>query len=152
MYWRRRLTRLELALYAVVVSIMLIAFFERALYYMELSERAAMETTILNLNAGLAVRSAFASLSGRPVQTEGNPFELAGAPSPVNFGGVVRAADPGELPRGLWFFDPDRRELVYLPRLQRGLTVDAPGSLLRFKLDHTRHPLKLVPTITYAWK
>ena len=88
MYWRRRLTRLEAAIYAALAAILLAAVADRLLYVMELAERTAMETTIIRVNAALNTRLAYELILGKQPDVNAwlqrNPFELADA-WPSNF-------------------------------------------------------------------
>jgi len=149
LYWRRRLTRLELALYAAVVGIALLAFFERALHYMEIAERTAVEVTIANVNSALALRSARGLLAGRAAESASNPFALTGAPP--NYLGAVSGAELDTFARRVWLFDEERNEVVYLPRHMRTLHSDEPAKVVRFKQVWRGGVQKLVPTDTWRW-
>jgi len=154
-YWRRRLSRLEAAICAVVVAVVLAVFLERVLYYMELAERTVMEITVSNVNSALNVRRAYDMLSGRaandPTAPLRNPFELAGM-SPANFHGEIDSPSLGSLERGRWVFDRSTRELIYLPRLRRGLTTTDPDGAIHFRLEPRGNGISmLVPTSKYAW-
>ncbi len=57
------------------------------------------------------------------------------------------------LESGSWFFDQDRTELVYKPRLKRNLTTVDGSEMVRFHLvagSGTRY--MLVPTNKYTWE
>jgi hypothetical protein len=149
MFWRRRLTLLEMGLYAGLVSLVLAAFFERAIVLMEQAERMAMETTVTNVNASLALGSARALLEARSSAPPSLLTEMAGSP---NFAGAIRASELGGIARGQWAYDSSSGELIYLPRLHRGLTVEDPESALRFRLNQNGKNYKLVPTATYIWQ
>jgi general secretion pathway protein G len=149
--WRRRLTRLEAAISAAVVGVLLAVFLERILYYMELAERTVMVLTVSNVNSALSVRSAFGVLAGRATTDKlSNPFDLAGM-SPGNFVGELDSPNLATLERGQWVFDRIRRELIYLPRLRRGLALSDPEGAIRFRLEHRGPNSMLVPTSEYTW-
>jgi hypothetical protein len=155
MYWRRPLTRLEMALYAAVVAVVLALFLERLLTYMELAERTVMEITVSRVNSALDVRRAYDMLAARaasdPASLSRNPFELAGM-SPGNFHGEMDSPSLADLERGNWVFDRARRELIYLPRLRRGLDTADPDGAIHFKLEpRPDASYRLVPTPKYAW-
>lgn len=151
MYWRRPLSRLELALYASLVGVLMAVFIERGVYYMEIAERTAMEVTILRVNSAINVRRAQEMLSeGRAsIPTGQNPFEFARA-VPPNFRGEVLAAEVYRLEKGSWAFDPLRGEVLYRPRLNRLLEVSDPDGAIRFRLTPERG-FMLVPTSRYTW-
>ena len=155
MHWRRNLTRLEIGIYAAVVGVVLAVFLERVLYYMELAERTAMEVTVSNVNSAINIRRAFGMLAPRgtkdPSAPPRNPFALAEM-SPANFIGEVDLPDLANLERGQWVFDRTRRELIYLPRLRRGLDTADPDGAIRFKLEPRGNTVSvLVPTLEYVW-
>jgi|SRR6188508_2362133 len=153
MYWRRPLTRLELALYAAIVGVVLAVFLDRLLDTMELAERLAMEATVTRVNSALTVRVAADRLRGRPTRIsevlDRNPFEVAGAAA-SNSLGELDAPILEDLERGKWVFDRVGRELIYLPRLHRRL--QATGSVVRFRLVHRGDgTLALTPVLPYSW-
>jgi hypothetical protein len=152
MYWRRPLTRLELALYVSLIGIFIAVFVERALYYMELAERTSMEVTVSRVNSAINMRRAFDILrEGRASQPNGeNPFEFARL-TPPNFRGEVLAAEVYRLEKGNWAFDPLRGEVLYLPRLHRLLEVNDPDGAIRFRV-RPEHGFTLVPTSEYKWE
>jgi hypothetical protein len=156
MYWRRRLTRLEAAIYASLAAIFLAAMADRLVYVMELAERAAMETTIIRVNAALNTRLAYELVLGKNPDVSAwlrrNPFELADA-WPPNF---IRGADTsnlGALERGSWSYDQTHAELIYLPRLRFRLSVADPAGALRFRLMRKTadQPYALVATSFFSW-
>jgi general secretion pathway protein G len=156
MYWRRRLSRLEVAIYAVVVAVVLTAFLERLLYYMELAERTAMEVTVSYVNSGLDLRQAYGMLATQsasdPAASARNPFELA-AMSPGNFLGEMDSPRLADLERGNWVFDRAQKELIYLPRLRRGLDTADPNGAIHFKLEaRGGNRSRLVPTLSFTWE
>jgi hypothetical protein len=155
MYWRRRLSRLEVAIYAAVVGLVLTVFLERLLHYMELAERTVMEVTVSHVNSALDVRRAYEMLAARaandPATPSRNPFELAGM-SPGNFRGEMDSATLADLERGNWVFDRAQKELIYLPRLHRGLETTDPTGAIHFKLElRGDASYRLVATPKYAW-
>lgn len=119
MYWRRPLTRLESALYALVVAILIGVFLERSFFYVALAERTAMEVTVQRINTGLRLRRAADLVAGKP--------SPAAAPQDL-FAFAFLAAPPA----GPWRYDPGAGELAYgtarfrLVRDATGLWVLAP--------------------------
>jgi hypothetical protein len=156
MYWHRPLSRLETATSAVVVAVVLAFFLERLLYYMELAERTAMEVTVSHVNSGIAITLAHVILGGdQAKQAEvlrQNPFQLAKM-APANFWGDTNRPDLRTYERGGWIFDTSRSELVYLPRLRRGLKTTEAEEALRFHLSGPVNGVfyRLVPASKYTW-
>jgi hypothetical protein len=156
LYWRRRLTRLEIALYATVLAIAATIFLERLLHYMELAERVAMEVTVSRLNSAISIHLAYRYLAGRPIEAAAalkhNPFELASM-SPANFHGELDHPALANLERGYWLFDRGAGELVYLPRMRRGLRTNDPDDALRFRLTQRGGSTYVVVlTSQYTWE
>ena len=155
MYGRRRLTRIELAVYGFIVATLLVVFASYVLEYMEMAEKAAMETTVVNVSTAINLRYASAMVAGQEIATAewmaANPFALAHA-FPPNYRGTLGEQDPASLDRPAWLFDTLRAELVYLPRLHSHLG-DGDVDELRFRLGH--HPsgfgFVLAPTSPYEW-
>jgi hypothetical protein len=155
MYGRRKLTRVEIAVYAVIVAALIVVFASYMIDYMEMAEKTAMETTLSNMNTALTLNYAGRFISGERIDkaqwVSGNPFELAGT-FPPGYGGDLAARDPATLPRPAWLFDSARREMVYLPRLHKYLKATGEPEI-RFRLD--LHPsgfgFVLVPASPYDW-
>lgn len=156
MYGRRRLTRVEMAIYALIVAVLLLVFAKYVLDYMEMAEKTAMETTVTNVTVGLNLRYAAAVMAGQPVNPKQwmaqNPFELAKA-FPPGYAGELSAAASEPASRPAWFFDTARKQVVYLPRLHSHLEVEDGSEEIRFRLRP--HPsgfgFALVPARSYSW-
>ena len=155
MYGRRRLTRVEMAVYAFIVAALIAVFASYILDFMEMAEKASMESTIANVTSAINVRYALLVMSSRQADSaqwlRGNPFELARV-SPPNYRGVLGATPMEGMGRPAWLFDAGKAELVYLPRLYSHLE-NGKGNALRFRLQ--RHPsgfgFALVPSSPYKW-
>ena len=154
MYGRRPLTRLEGALYGIVGAILLAVFAERLLAYMELAEKTAMEATVSNLTSAINVRVALEMVHGHAPPAGRwagrNPFQIAGASGVARPLGSQAVAD---LDRPSWTYDAERGEIIYLPRLYRGLHTQDPHGALRFRLVAQPAGLgyRLVSTSGYEW-
>lgn len=155
MYGRRKLSRVEIAVYAVIVATLVVVFFSYLMDYMEMAEKTAMETTVSNVTAAINLRYASLVMTGNAADNKRwstwsttNPFRLADA-FPPNYRGTLGAEQRLEADRPSWVFDPLRAELVYLPRLHNHLGADE----VRFKLE--RHPsgfgFLLAPSPPYNW-
>lgn len=153
-YLLRPLTRLEAAIYGLIVALLIVLLAERLLGYMEIAERAAMQETVTRINSGLNLLLARALMQGRrlePPQGQ-DPFTLAGVTSP-NFLGERDFPDLHADSRA-WVYDRSRRELIYLPRLTRGLRTEDPDGVIRFRLvaDTGSPGYALVPVAPYTWE
>jgi hypothetical protein len=155
-YGRRPATKLEAALYAGIAAIFIGVFASELLDYMEIAERSAMQATLANLVAAINTRRAYEVMRGETGNVSDwprrNPFELAKA-SAGNFAGERDTLGPDALARGTWAFDAVRGELVYLPRLRRGLETSDPEGALRFRavVDPRGFGYRLEPTAPYRW-
>ena len=90
-YGNRRLTRLEIGLYATGAAILLAIFADKALDYMELAERTAMYTTVGVITSSVNARIAADMLRGaaKPAGTftGADPFALE--LRPTQNGGIL---------------------------------------------------------------
>ena len=122
MYWRRRLTRLETALYAAVAAILVGVFLERSFYFMALAERSAMDVTVQRINTGLRLRRATELIAGT-APTAAPPDDLFA---------FAYVTPPSSAHPPAWQYDPAGGVLVYTPRYRHesirfGLTREASG-------------------------
>jgi hypothetical protein len=154
MYWRRPLTRLELALYAAIGGVLAAFLLELLLSSMEIAERTTMEVTILRINGGLDFRLATEMLHGRsaiPGAFERNPVELSGV-SLSNLHADIDSPDLGALERGYWVFDRSHHELIYLPRLHRRLATNDGEPAVHFLVSGGYgRPYRMAPVARYEW-
>lgn len=155
MYGRRPLTRLEAAVYAAVVAVLIGVFLDRMLRLLAAAEREVVALTIANTESALRTRLAVASLLDRPLPPDWrgrSPFEVAGI-EPKGYVGERAGASAADLERGTWAFDSAARELVYRPRYPIGLHVAGGGELLRFRLDSSggEGQVGIVASLAYQW-
>lgn len=111
----------EAVVACVIVSILAVVLLERVLYIQEYAEKSALELTISNLRAGLRSRVADRLMADRVSEIEKladeNPMGwLEGQQE--NYLGELDIP-PNEEPRGKWYFDRRRRELVYTANSRR---------------------------------
>ena len=157
----RRFSPIEIAMVLLVGAIVVQAVLSRTLRYFEIAEKAAMTITVLEVERGMRVRLALGALAGAPAPGEkagfeGNPFTFARA-VPPNYLGELGAPDIEKLARGNWFYDRDRAEIAYLPRLASRLKGPDGEELqiLRFRIENRdgRHGLpRLAPIPPYRWE
>ena len=150
LYGQRPLTKLERALYAALVGVVITVFASELLDYMELAERAAMEATLMNVVAAINVRAAGDTLAMAKPEGERtrNPFDLARV-APPNFAGELDGSLPAA---GSWAYDGASDELVYVPRLHLRLHTANGQPVLRFRLEPDRGPFqRLAPVVRYRW-
>ena len=113
--WQGGATRMELAVSIAVVGILAAALLERLLYVEEYAEKTAMELTIANMQAGLRARIGNLLIEGQPSRIPtlagANPVEFLDK-HPDNYLGALEVSPDGRAD-GNWYFDINRRELVY---------------------------------------
>jgi len=109
----------ELACVILIVSVLLLVLLDRTLRYQAMAESTAMEVTIMNMCSGLRLRVAELMMADRTNElgdlVQDNPIHWLEKP-PANYLGEIRNPQRAGLPLNTWYFDPDRRELVYVLR------------------------------------
>jgi prepilin-type N-terminal cleavage/methylation domain-containing protein len=156
---------LELAVVAVILSLLLGLMLERLTYYQEAAERARFEATLQGYKTALQIRLAELILErregdARRLEVENPTFWLS--EKPTDYGGSL----PQRPEPGLWYFDESSRELVYVANAARRLAVEPLNGLkqLRFSVKvvyqdvlvsgrpvHSVAGIALQPAIAYQW-
>ena len=123
----RGLTLLQFALSAAIIATLGGIFLGVVLYYEELGEKTEVELTILNIRSGLRYQIAERMFSGRMHELEAlsgvNPVQWLQRP-PADYEGERYDTDAGAIGKGRWYFDVDRKELRYRPRLRSHLSPE----------------------------
>jgi general secretion pathway protein G len=144
-------TLVEFAVVVIIVGLCAGALLERLQRTQELAERAAMEATLRLIRTGLQIRLAELILANR--QAEAPRLEVENptlwlSEKPPNYAGEYR--EPAE--RGAWYYDAQRRELVYVVNLGRGLDGVGEAKQLRFRakllFDPVQAPGGVVRSVT----
>lgn len=116
---QRGYSRFELVCVILIVCVLLLVLLDRTLRYQAMAEKTAMELTIMNMRSGLRLRVAELMMADRTNElgdlVQDNPIHWLEKP-PANYLGEIRNPRRASLPPDTWYFDPDRRELVYLLR------------------------------------
>jgi len=124
---QRGVTWVEFAVRAAIVGIVATVLSTIALYYLELGEKTEVQLTIMNMRSGLRQQIAERLFQGRTSELAtlagANPMQWLERP-PENYGGELRSADAERLGGARWYFDVERRELRYRPRLRGHLNPD----------------------------
>lgn len=128
----RGFTLLELLIVIIAGTLIGTALLNRLHSYQELAERAAMESTVRLIRTGLQLRLAeliVANRQGEAAQLEAeDPTRWY---RPANFAGPYRQP----LEPGNWYYDANRRQLVYVVHLGERLVIENAGGTreLRFQ-------------------
>ncbi len=115
-------TLLGLLVEIIIIGAVTLVLLERLMYYQEYAEKTVMEVTIRNIRNGLQLRIADLMMHDNMKEVGGllneNPIVWLDAPPP-NYLGVLKVLKNTTIPRGCWYFDVERKELVYLPNHRR---------------------------------
>ena len=161
-------TLIELIIVVCIVALCAVVLLDRLRFYQEAAEKVAMEQTVGALKSAVQLRVAALLLKGRERDIEAlaraNPVEWLMDP-PAGYRGEFLAPEPA-LPRGSWYYDAARNELVYVPNLEAHLKPAPDGSKrLRFRVQIEFEPVepdskrergvltaaRLTPVVPYAW-
>ncbi|MBJ7313588.1 type II secretion system protein [Rugamonas sp. CCM 8940] len=134
---------MEFAVSASVVAILAAMLLSRLYSYQGEAERVAMQYTVSAIRSVLQLKQAQARLPEHPLNlaqlAEQNPLELLDR-KPRNYLGEFYSPDVRELAPGNWYFDRDRKILVYLLN-ERSVFGDSSLKQLQFKVKLLRLPL-----------
>jgi len=131
------LTLIELIIVICIIGVSAALLLSRLRFYQEAAEKAAMEYTVGAMKSALQLQVAAMLLGGEERNIESlarvNPIGWLREPPP-GYRGEFRAPQPA-VPRGSWYFDATRNELVYVPDLDSQLKYIADGGKrLRFRV------------------
>lgn len=106
---------LELVVVIIIIGVLLVTAINRLLPYLDEAERVAVLTVESQLKNTLVMEAAQRIVRGQYASISElehiNPMSLL-LEAPDNYIGE-RRTDRSELPERRWYFDPDRRRLVY---------------------------------------
>ncbi len=139
------LTLIELIVVVCIIALCAVLLLDRLRFYQEAAEKAAMEYTVGSVKSALQLRVAAMLQRGEGKNigslARANPIEWLMEPPP-GYRGEFRAPQP-DVPRGSWYFDATRKELVYVPNLDSHLERLADGSKrLRFRVQISFEPAR----------
>jgi hypothetical protein len=117
-------TRLEIFVVLIIVGVVAVWMLHTLRFYEELTEKTVVESTIINLRSGLRFKIADLIIKGagdkQGALANSNPVQFLEHP-PKGYLGEMRT--PGNLPRGSWYYEQDRSELIYIPNLKANLSL-----------------------------
>jgi general secretion pathway protein G len=164
----RGFTLIELIVVVCIVAVTAALLVDRLRFYQEAAEKAAMEYTVGAVRSALQLQVAAMLIRGDERNIESlaraNPVDWLMEP-PRGYRGEFRSPQPA-VPRGSWYFDAGRSELVYVPNLDGHLERLADGSKrLRFRVQLDFEPAKpgsgrkrgmvtatrIEPVMPYVW-
>lgn len=156
----RNLSRLEMVVSVTIIMLFVGAFMQHMLIVFARAERSMVDRTVININTALKYRAVFDLMRSdygdlakmestnpmavtemeqpdndstpRRVQPESG---IAGFSRPANYIGEFANPDPAAEPRGVWYYDKDGHQLVYIVRYTEFFSSDLPGvPRLRFRV------------------
>ena len=161
----RGFSLVELLVVVTLVAVLAAILLDRILLYQEQAEKVAAEQVIAAVRSGLQMQFASRLLSedrsGIKGIFEGNPIDILIDP-PSNYGGIISGGGQSpEVPKkGSWYFDKERRELVYYPKLSSNLASENVEKVLRFRVEGSGElagrgnmgfGIRLTTVIPYQW-
>jgi len=156
------ITWIEFSVVASVLAVVAALLLARLLYYEELAEATVVQMTIQNIRSGLRYQIADRLVAGRTPEIGqllvANPVSWLER-SPDGYVGNVRTGSVPSLPAGSWFYDIDRGEIGYVPKLSFYLVAEPAGrAILRWRMQALWSPtprevegLTLVAVTPYRW-
>ena len=143
---RRGFALIELAVAAVVLTLLSGMLVNRLAAYVGESEYVAAKQLIGSLQTALVLRSSKAISSGGKnallVVAQENPMDWL-AYRPKNYIGEYYSPNESALPKANWYFDKASLTLVYLSASSKSFSAETP-KFLRFKVKwlHVPNPVK----------
>lgn len=122
MVWTRKsasrgFTLLEFVIVIVIISVLATVLVDRLIKTQAHAEQAAMESVIGGLRSALGLKMAelylYSDKRGIRSLAGTNPMNQL-SQKPRNYLGALRSPDLNKLSRGSWYFDKNKRILVYL--------------------------------------
>jgi hypothetical protein len=107
---------LETAIAVILISLLIVVFFNRILAMSVAIERESMRQTIIHINSILNIEALTLIVKNDQegfAKREGiNPVDLM-TPGPSRYAGSFHGPDPKEITPGTWYFDESKKQLVY---------------------------------------
>jgi prepilin-type N-terminal cleavage/methylation domain-containing protein len=166
----RGFSLLELLLVISLVAILFTVALDRSLRYLELAEKAAMESTVGALKSALSLRlgSLYATVGRAATARLGdeNPFDLL-SQTPEQYAGALFDPALAEVEPGAWYYDRASRQVVYRPQRTRYLVRPRPEVDPRIRFEVLAHRFEdesrpsaaeglvgvdIRPTTPYLWQ
>ena len=166
---RAGFTLFELIVVVCLVALLAGILLKRMEVYREAAEKASMQQTAAAIKSALQMRAASYMIAGRDGDIEGlrneNPVSWLQQP-PLGYAGEFPGDAYPRVPRGSWYFDAARKELVYVVDRGDNFTPGADGrKWVRFQVRMSYETLPVnggpprkvlsgvgfAPTQAYVW-
>jgi len=156
----RNLSRLEMIVSVTIIMLFIGAFMQHMLIVFARAERSMVNRTVTNINTALKYRAVFdlmrSDYRDLAIMENTNPMAVtetvqphndstprrvqpksgaAGFSRPANYIGEFASPDPAAEPKGVWYYDTGKRQLVYIVRNTEFFSSDLTGvPRLRFRV------------------
>jgi general secretion pathway protein G len=118
----------ELAVAAIVLSLVVGILLQRLAYYQDEAERTGVQLQLANMRSALHHKALQAALHSNPESmaalSGANPVAWLER-EPVNYRGEIDDGRVSELIPGNWYFDRARRNLVYVSTSKKSFPADS---------------------------
>ncbi|CAN7384885.1 type II secretion system protein [Pseudoduganella sp. LjRoot289] len=142
--WQRGFSLFEVAIVAIIFSLLLAVLVERLAYYQEESERAAVQKLVANMRTALTGKVLQAEAQGKLAELDlldgQNPIGWL-QKSPDNYLGEIDNLTVKEVSPGSWYFDRSQRKLVYMFSSKKSFRGDSYERWF-FRVESSRLPKK----------
>ena len=132
-----RLRRFEGLVWLIVGLVLLAVFLGKIPFYTKSAEERAIEVTLSQLRAAVELHRLRSSAAAGALAGS-NPMQLL-AVKPANYAGEFANIDSAPARPGTWFFDRQKRELVYVLLAPKKSSLKQ-QQMLYFKLELRRLP------------
>ena len=135
-------TLFEFAVVAIIFSVLMGVLLQRLAFYQEEAERAGARLLVSNMQSALRSRAYEAAMRGTPADLAAlvgaNPIAWLDR-KPANYGGEIANSTGKSLAPGYWYFDRERRLLVYVFSREKSFPGDSYERWF-FRVKFTRLP------------
>ena len=136
-----RFRRFEALVWLIVGLALLAVFLSKIPFYTKSAEERAIDVTLAQLRAAVEMHRLRSTATTDDLEGS-NPMQLL-AVKPVNYVGEFASRASAPARRGIWFFDRQSKELIYV-LLAPGKSSLEQQQMLYFKLELRRLPERTV--------
>jgi len=140
--WAGGFSLFEFAVVAILFSVLTGLVLQRLAFYQEEAERAGAQLLVANMQSALRSKAYQAAMRGTPadlaVLAGANPISWLDR-VPENYGGEIASSAGKSLAPGYWYFDRERRVLVYVFSSKKSFSGDSYERWF-FRVKFTRLP------------
>lgn len=120
----------EFIFVVLLVGVLSMVVLGYMLHYIEVAEKSAMESAVVNLQSSLRMRLAEVLVQNNVADgvrlAKDNPMNWL-YEKPSNYAGEFSDPEPDSIAKGNWYYDRRKRELVYLVDMGKEFVPDKAG-------------------------